>query len=76
MIYVCKIIIVADLSCRRTRFGRGFEVKMELLEDALSSAQPQESEYLSLVHSRLLCTQRELKALKPGEIKYPYRCVL
>ncbi|CAN0498488.1 unnamed protein product, partial [Ectocarpus sp. 12 AP-2014] len=31
-----------------------------------------ENELLSLVHSRLLCTGRELKALKPGELKYPY----
>ena len=46
---------------------------MEALEEAFSSTQPQESELLSLVHSRLLCTRRELKALKPGEIKYPYR---
>lgn len=48
---------------------------MEALEEAFSSTQPQESELLSLVHSRLLCTRRELKALKPGEIKYPYRYV-
>eukprot|EP00752_Nemacystus_decipiens_P016804 g15038.t1 len=60
------------LSSPMMKFGRGFEVKMEALEDALSSTQPQESELLSLVHSRLLCTRRELKALKPGEMKYPY----
>lgn len=48
---------------------------MGALEDAFAAAQPQENELLSLVHSRLLCTRRELKALKPGEMKYPYRCV-
>lgn len=47
---------------------------MGALEEALSSAEPQSSELLSLVHSRLLCTRRELKALKPGEMRYPYRC--
>lgn len=46
---------------------------MKLLEEAVSSEQPQESDLLSLVHSRLLCTHRELKALKPGENKHPYR---
>lgn len=57
------------------RFGRGFEVNMQALEEALSSDRPSESELLSLVHSRLLCTRRELKGLKPGEMKYPFRCV-
>lgn len=66
-------MMIYDHTTTTIRFGRGFEVKMEALEDALSSTQPHESELLSLVHSRLLCTRRELKALKPGEIKYPYR---
>ncbi|CAM9360537.1 unnamed protein product [Scytosiphon promiscuus] len=54
------------------KFGRGFEVNMQALEEALSSDRPSESELLSLVHSRLLCTRRELKGLKPGEMKYPF----
>lgn len=49
---------------------------MQALEEALSSDRPEENELLSLVHSRLLCTGRELKALKPGEMKYPYRCAI
>ena len=46
---------------------------METLEEAVSSERPQDSELLSMLHSRLLCTPRELKSLKPGENKYPYR---
>ncbi|CAN0486727.1 unnamed protein product, partial [Ectocarpus sp. 12 AP-2014] len=60
------------VSAPMMKFGRGFEVKMQALEEALSSDKPEENELLSLVHSRLLCTGRELKALKPGELKYPY----
>lgn len=48
---------------------------MKLLEEAVCSEKPQESELLSLVHSRLLYAPSELKALKPGENKYPYRFV-
>lgn len=46
---------------------------MKQLEEAVSSERPQENSALTLVHSRLLCTNRELKGLKPGEEKYPYR---
>lgn len=46
---------------------------MKQLEEAVSSERPQENSALTLVHSRLLCTNRELRGLKPGEEKYPYR---
>lgn len=46
---------------------------MSSLEEAISSERPEESALLSMVHSRLLCSNRELKGLKPGEHKYPYR---
>lgn len=55
------------------RLGRGFEVRMKALEEAVSCERPQDNELLTMVHSRLLCTAQELKGLKSGENKYPYR---
>lgn len=57
------------------RFGRGFEVKIGQLEEAIACKRPQENTFLAMIHARLLSSRKELKAMRLGEDKFPYRWV-
>lgn len=61
------------MSVMHDRFKRGFEVNLGELEQAVQSYRPQENSLLAMVHARLLSSRRELKAMKVGEDKFPYR---
>lgn len=57
------------------RFGRNYEVRMRELEQAVASPRPMESSLLGMIHARLLASRKELKAMRVGEDKFPYRFV-
>lgn len=46
---------------------------MRQLEEAVTCARPQESSFLAMLHARLLSNRKELKAMRVGEDKFPYR---
>lgn len=48
---------------------------MKELEAAVSSPRPMECSLLGMIHARLLASRKELKAMRVGEDKFPYRWV-